>query len=588
MQIPDNAPLSPEQRASLNAVLPSLSDAQSVWLGGFLSGYQAARGKGGGSMDPVTVLYGTESGNAESLADQSVKALKGKGLDARARNMADIKPSDLAGMKKLMVIVSTWGDGDPPDAVVDFHKKIMGEEAPRLDGVEFSVCALGDTSYEQFCKTGKDFDRRLEVLGGKRFLGRTDCDVDYEGAFQKWLNECLEVLDKQASSASPAVVAPVTTAAVEYGKKNPFPSELKDRALLTGTGSSKETIHLELSLAGSGMTYQPGDALAVIPSNRAEDVEAILKATGFNGDETVTLPKGEERKLMDALTHDLDITSLTKPILEKYNKVAASDRITTLTNKEHSAELKDYLYGRQVVDVLEDFPVKGLKPDDLAGILRKMPPRLYSIASSIKAHPDEVHLTVAVVRYDAHGKGRVGVCSSYMADRVAIGETMPIYTHNNKNFKLPESGDTPIIMVGPGTGIAPFRAFVEERFEVGAKGKNWLFFGERNYSYDFLYQLEWQDHLKSGALNRLDVAFSRDQKKKIYVQDRILQQADALWAWLEEGAHFYVCGDAANMAGDVHNALLAIAQKQGGKSPEAAEEWIKELKKSKRYQRDVY
>jgi len=539
-------------------------------------------------MDPVTVLYGTESGNAESLADQSVKALKGKGLDARARNMADIKPSDLAGMKKLMVIVSTWGDGDPPDAVVDFHKKIMGEEAPRLDGVEFSVCALGDTSYEQFCKTGKDFDRRLEVLGGKRFLGRTDCDVDYEGAFQKWLNECLEVLDKQASSASPAVVAPVTTAAVEYGKKNPFPSELKDRALLTGTGSSKETIHLELSLAGSGMTYQPGDALAVIPSNRAEDVEAILKATGFNGDETVTLPKGEERKLMDALTHDLDITSLTKPILEKYNKVAASDRITTLTNKEHSAELKDYLYGRQVVDVLEDFPVKGLKPDDLAGILRKMPPRLYSIASSIKAHPDEVHLTVAVVRYDAHGKGRVGVCSSYMADRVAIGETMPIYTHNNKNFKLPESGDTPIIMVGPGTGIAPFRAFVEERFEVGAKGKNWLFFGERNYSYDFLYQLEWQDHLKSGALNRLDVAFSRDQKKKIYVQDRILQQADALWAWLEEGAHFYVCGDAANMAGDVHNALLAIAQKQGGKSPEAAEEWIKELKKSKRYQRDVY
>ena len=539
-------------------------------------------------MDPVTVLYGTESGNAESLADQSVKALKGKGLDARARNMADIKPSDLAGMKKLMVIVSTWGDGDPPDAVVDFHKKIMGEEAPRLDGVEFSVCALGDTSYEQFCKTGKDFDRRLEVLGGKRFLGRTDCEVDYEGAFQKWLNECLEVLDKQASSASPAVVAPVTTAAVEYGKKNPFPSELKDRALLTGTGSSKETIHLELSLAGSGMTYQPGDALAVIPSNRAEDVEAILKATGFNGDETVTLPKGEERKLMDALTHDLDITSLTKPILEKYNKVAASDRITTLTNKEHSAELKDYLYGRQVVDVLEDFPVKGLKPDDLAGILRKMPPRLYSIASSIKAHPDEVHLTVAVVRYDAHGKGRVGVCSSYMADRVAIGETMPIYTHNNKNFKLPESGDTPIIMVGPGTGIAPFRAFVEERFEVGAKGKNWLFFGERNYSYDFLYQLEWQDHLKSGALNRLDVAFSRDQKKKIYVQDRILQQADALWAWLEEGAHFYVCGDAANMAGDVHNALLAIAQKQGGKSPEAAEEWIKELKKSKRYQRDVY
>ncbi len=593
MQIPEHAPLTPQQRTTLNSVLPGLSESQSVWLSGFLAGAQSQSGgttaTAPAASVPMTVLYGTESGNAEALAERAAKAAKAKGFAAKIKNMADIKVKDLATFENMLVIVSTWGDGDPPDAAVDFHSTLMGDGAPKMSGVEFSVCALGDTSYTQFCKTGKDFDNRLEALGGKRLSDRVDCDVDFEDAFQGWLDASLKAFGAKVSGAPAAAVGgPVVPSGGVFDKKHPFPSELLDRCSLTGEGSSKETIHLELSLAGSGMSYDAGDALAVIPTNRTEDVEGILKATGFSGDETVTLPKGGERKLLDALTSDLDVTHLTKPILEKYNKLAASDRIAEIVSKGHSDELHEYLHGRQLVDALEEFPIKGLKPNDFVGILRKMPPRLYSIASSQKAHPDEVHLTVGVVRYNTHEKGRVGVCSTYMSDRVGVGETMPVYVHHNKNFRLPADNDTPTIMVGPGTGIAPFRSFVEEREAIGAKGKNWLFFGERNYNFDFLYQLEWQEHLKSGGLNRLDVAFSRDQKKKIYVQDRLLQRADDVWKWLEDGAHFYVCGDAANMAGDVHEALLQIAQKQGGKSAEDAQAWIADLKKSKRYQRDVY
>lgn len=608
MQLPEQSPFSPEQRQALNTSLASLTPDQATWLSGFLAGVQATAAPAATTTPatapaktrkvPLTILYGTESGNSEELAQRAQKLAASQGFTAKVKDMGEIKAADLAKEENLAVIVSTWGEGDPPDRATNFYKEFMDDKAPRLADTRFAVLALGDTSYEQFCKIGKDFDKRLEELGASRFHPRTDCDVDFEEPAQQWMDGALAALAKltaAAATAKPAsngsataAAAPPKPSAEAYGKKNPFPSPLKERVLLNGTGSIKETWHLELDLEGSGMTYDAGDALALIPSNAPDVVEGILKAGGFDAQEKITTKDGAEVTLREALAHHYDITGLSKNILKKFNDVAQSEKITKLLDPASKDELSDYLWGRQIVDILEDFPVKGLSGADFVALLRKMPPRLYSIASSLKAHPDEVHLTIASVRYHAHGKDRKGVASTYIADDLSVGGTAPVYTHANKNFKLPVNPDTPIIMVGPGTGIAPFRAFVEDRAADGAKGRNWLFFGDQHYSYDFLYQLEWQDYLKRGVLNRLDLAFSRDQPHKIYVQDRILEKGKDIYQWLDEGAYFYVCGDASRMAGDVHNALLKIAQDIGGKSEEDANAWLNGMKKEKRYQRDVY
>ncbi len=596
MQLPDNAPFSEPQKTALNGLLASLAPEQLIYLNGFFgalatAGATAAPAAAPGTKLPVTILYGTESGNCEVLADDARKALAGKGMKPTVKNMADVQPGDLAKVENLLVIVSTWGEGDPPDAAVPFHTAFMGDGAPRLPDIHFSVCALGDTAYEQFCQTGKEFDHRLEALGGHRIAARTDCDVDYEEPFSAWLETAIRALECRngAPAAVPAITpfgsAPIAAA---FGKKNPFPAELIDHVLLSGEGSAKETRHFELSLEGSGLTYLPGDSLAVIPTNALEDIGAVLEAGKLDGDSLVAPKDSAEVTLHDALLSRFDITGLTKIVLQKYNALAGSKKIAKLLEPDNREALNDYLWGRQIVDMLADFPVKGLAPADLIGILRKLPPRLYSIASSPKAHPDEVHLTVAAVRYHTHGRDRIGVASTYLADRVKVGETIPVYTHASKTFKLPTNPDTPIIMVGPGTGIAPFRAFVEDRAADGAKGQSWLFFGDQRYSFDFLYQLEWQDHLKSGALTKLDVAFSRDQPKKYYVQDVMRERAKELYAWLEDGAHFYVCGDASRMAHDVHSALVDIIAEHGGRSREDAEAYTEQLKKDRRYQRDVY
>jgi sulfite reductase (NADPH) flavoprotein alpha-component len=361
-----------------------------------------------------------------------------------------------------------------------------------------------------------------------------------------------------------------------------------EKVLLNGEGTAKETWHYELSLEGSGMSYEPGDALAVVAVNAPDMVEGVLKAAKLKGSEEVTLKGGSPKILADVLREDLEITTISKAVLKKLNGVAPSDKLAALLADDAKDDLRDYLWGRWLCDAINDFTPKGLDADSLVSILRKLPPRLYSIASSPLAHPGEVHLTVASVRYEAHSSSKKGVASTYLADLVNSGDKVLVYTHANKNFRLPTSGDTPIIMVGPGTGVAPFRAFVEHRDETGAKGKSWLIFGDQHYTYDFLYQLEWQDHLKSGALSRLDVAFSRDQPEKVYVQDRLVEQAKDIYAWLEEGAYFYVCGDASRMAHDVHEALITIVETQGGKSHEEAEAYVEALKKAKRYQRDVY
>lgn len=593
--LPGTAPLTPEQLQGLNQILPTLQPDQLLWLEGFISGLRAGHGgvpaaaaAAPAAKPELTVLYGSESGNAEGLADQTAKAANAKGFKAKVVNMADIEPKKLSKVANLLVLISTWGEGDPPEAATDFYSAFMGDSAPRFEGTNFSVLGLGDTSYEHFCKMGKDFDARLEALGANRAFDRKDCDVDYDDDYSAWLEGSLSALAKLNASAAPAAVVPAVAAAapaVKYSRKNPFPSELKERVLLNGKGSAKETIHLEFELEGSGLTYDVGDALAVIPHNAADVVEGILEATKLDGSDKVSLKDGEF-SLRDALTSQLDVTALSKPVLNRYNEIAQSKELDELINDK--VKLAEYVWGRDVIDLVKDYPTDQLNADSLAAILRKLPPRLYSIASSPKAHENEVHLTVGVVRYDSHGRERKGVCSTYLADRLEEGQKADVFVTPNKSFKLPADSTTPIIMVGPGTGIAPFRAFIEERAATGAEGKNWLIFGDQHYLTDFLYQTEWQGYLNDGLLSKLDVAFSRDQAHKVYVQDRMLENAKELYQWLQDGAYFYVCGDASRMAHDVDKALHAVVAQEGGLSEEDAVAYVKQLKSDKRYLRDVY
>ncbi|CAA6679223.1 MULTISPECIES: assimilatory sulfite reductase (NADPH) flavoprotein subunit [unclassified Lentimonas] len=593
--LPNTAPFTPDQVQWLNGFLPNLQPDQLIWMEGYISGLRA--GQGGATVaapaapaaaPTLTVLFGSESGNAESLADQTVKAATKLGFKAKAVSMGDIKPAKLKGTDNLLVLVSTWGEGDAPENAVDFVEAFLGDKAPKLEGTRFSVLGLGDTSYEHFCKMGIDIDARLEALGAQRVYDRKDCDVDFDDDYAAWSTGALgalKALAAPAAATSAAAAAPATTATVKYSRKNPFPSELTERVMLNGEGSAKETVHLEFNLEGSGLTYEAGDALAVIPHNAQEVVDAILEATKLDGSSTVTLKDGE-CTLSDALTRKLDATAISLPVLKRYNEFAQDAKLAALI--EDKEALKDYSWGREIIDVLVDFPAKSITADQLAGTMRKLPPRLYSIASSPKAHPGEVHLTVGVVRYETNDRSRNGVCSSFLADRIEEGSTVDIFVTPNKHFKVPANPDAPLIMVGPGTGIAPFRAFIEERKETDAKGKNWLIFGDQHYLTDFLYQTEWQDYLADGVLTKLDVAFSRDQKEKVYVQDRMRENAKELYAWLEEGASFCVCGDATRMAHDVDQALHDVIAQEGGLSEEAAADYVKQLKADKRYLRDVY
>ena len=584
--LPEHAPFTSDQRQALDSLIFSLDPVQRGWLSGFLAAAESPVAPRPVAAGKLTVLYGTESGNSEVLADRTVKAAKKRGFQAVMKNMSEISTKDLAKSTNLLVIVSTWGDGEPPETAISFYKEFMAFKET-LSGVRFSVCALGDTSYEKFCQTGIDFDSHLEALGGTRISTRQDCDVDYEESYATWLESSLSAL-APTTTAAVSFVALALAPAIEHGKKNPFPAETIDMVVLNGEGSSKETLHLEFSLAVSGLTYEPGDALAVLPVNAPDVVKAIIQAAKLTGNEEVKVKNVGTKLLADALREDYDITALSRAVLTKLAEAAGSALLRELLGEDAKERLKAYNDGREIIDAILDFSPNGLSAAALTGIFRKLPPRLYSIASSPLAHTDEVHLTVAAVRYETLGRQRKGVCSTYLADLVKSGDPVQVFVQPNKNFRLPADGSTPVIMVGPGTGVAPFRAFVEHRAALGAPGKNWLFFGDQHYTYDFLYQLEWQDFLKDGVLTRLDVAFSRDQPEKVYVQDRMIQQAKELYQWLEEGAHFYVCGDANRMAHDVHEALISVVENQAGISREAAEAYVEDLKKSKRYQRDVY
>lgn len=582
MEFPTHAPLNDAQKQQLGSILGTLSPEQTAWVSGFLAGLQG--GAAPAADRKLTVLYGTESGNSEGLADQVFKSAKQKGFKASVVNMSDAQPADLKDVETLLVVVSTWGDGEPPEAAEEFYKAFM-DGGVDLSGVEFSVCALGDTSYDQFCQTGKDIDAQLEKLGATRLVDRVDCDVDYDDSFEAWSKD---VWAKLGSAASAQPLAVASGSGQVFDKKNPFPAEIIDNQLLSGDHSQKETIHVELSLEGSGLSYEPGDVLAVLPRNAKDVVESVIQAAGLDASAEVEIKDLGTKSLGEALTVDLDITGLSRKVATEWQEIAGSADLEKLLSDDAKDEFSEWIDGRQIVDLLEQFPAKKLDAQQLVDIFRKLPPRLYSIASSPKAHPGEVHLTVAAVRYETHDKSRKGVASTFLADDAPKGSEVSVYVHHNKNFRLPENGDTPLIMVGPGTGIAPFRAFVEERAETGANGDTWLFFGDQCYNEDFLYQLEWQDFLKNGNLTRLDVAFSRDQPEKVYVQHKMKEKSSDIWKWLEKGAHFYVCGDASRMAKDVNEALLEIISSEGGKSQEEAEAYLSALKKDNRYQRDVY
>ncbi|KMY50205.1 assimilatory sulfite reductase (NADPH) flavoprotein subunit [Peribacillus loiseleuriae] len=593
-------PFNQEQADLLSRLLPTLTETQKVWLSGYLAaaiqsestatqiGSLSPKGAGGVASKDVTILYGSQTGNSQGLAKETAKRLENNGFNITVLSMSEFKPNQLKKIQNLLIVVSTHGEGDPPDNALTFFEYLHSKRAPKLNNLHFSVLALGDSSYEFFCKTGKEFDQRLEEFGGTRLYPRFDCDVDFDELATEWIQGVLSSLKAGGKESIFKAAAALQTVETEYSRKNPFQAEVLENINLNGRGSNKETRHLELSLEGSGLSFEPGDSLGVYPENEPALVELILNELKWDPETTVTVKQGDVRTLKDALLSFYEITILTKPILEKVRPLLSNNELQELLTPGNEEKVKEYIESRDLLDLIRDFGAWGETAQEFVSVLRKIPVRLYSIASSLSSNPDEVHLTIGAVRYEAHGRERNGVCSILAAERLKPGNSLPVFIQHNENFKLPKSPETPIIMVGPGTGIAPFRSFLQEREEIGAEGKSWLFFGDQHFVTDFLYQLDWQNWLKSGVLTKMDVAFSRDGDNKAYVQHRMLEHSRELFEWLEEGAYFYVCGDEKNMAHDVHNILIEIIQKEGGMSRELAEQYLASLQQKKRYQRDVY
>lgn len=609
-----NSPFTEDQAEALNRLLPSLTEQQRIWLSGFLAAAPVTTavsvlGEEQASINQspvnnqghavsaatreITVLFGSETGNCQGLAETLNQKLVEKGFKVVISSMDDFKPKDLKKVEDLLIITATHGEGHPPDNAISFHEFLHGRKAPKLDGVRFSVLALGDLSYEFYCQTGKDFDQRLEELGAERIYPRVDCDVDFEDDAAEWIEGVLGVLDAAGQTQAAADTATFSgtfqTSGAEYSKNKPFRAEVLENINLNGRGSNKETRHLELSLEDSNLEFEPGDSIGILPENQADLVDQIISEMGWNPEEPVTVSKqGETKPIREALLNHFEITVLTKPLLEKASQLTSNDALKDLTKSGNEEALRDYVYGRDLLDLIRDFGPWTATESEFVQILRKMPPRLYSIASSYKANPDEVHLTIGAVRYNSHDRDRAGVCSAQVADRIQPGDYLNVYVHHNPNFRLPENPDQPVIMIGPGTGVAPFRSFLEEREELGSEGKTWLFFGDQHFRSDFLYQVDWQRWLSEGVLTRMDVAFSRDSDEKVYVQHRMLEKSKEFYQWLQDGASVYVCGDEKHMAKDVQETILTILQQEGNMSKESAEEYLAEMRRQKRYQRDVY
>ena len=590
---PTLSPLSDEQQRQLNQVLTTLNTQQLAWVSGYLyglsqAGVQPVASAGAEAAAPggsLTILYGSQTGNAKGVASAIKAQAEARSLPVTLTSMADYKPKQLKKENHLLVVVSTYGEGEPPESAVDLFEQLKKGKIGKLEGLKFAVLGLGDSSYEFFCQTGKDFDDFLSKAGAERIHELASLDVDYQEAAGAWGELAVKAVAATLSAgAATTSLAGSVQAAVghsQYHKENPFPARLSVNQKITGRDSTKDIRHIEINLEESGITYQPGDALGIWFDNDADLVGEVLALTGLNGDETT--PHGS---LREALTRHFELTRLHGDFITGLADISGNPALKDLAGDK--AQVNALVASAQVVDVLKRFPA-SLSADQLIALLRPITPRLYSIASAQSEVEEEVHLTVGVVRYPQEdGTVRSGGASSYLADRLPEDAEVRVFVEHNDNFRLPANPDTPVIMVGPGTGIAPFRAFLQEREAQGAEGKNWLFFGNPHFTQDFLYQVEWQRYVKSGLLSRISLAFSRDQANKIYVQDRLREAGLELYQWLEAGAHFYVCGDANHMAKDVQEALLEVIAEHGHKSREEAEEYLSELRRAKRYQRDVY
>jgi len=577
--IPDSAPFTAEQRAWLNGFFAGVFSRSSTAGISNLKSEISNSGSSAATLQPLTILWGSQTGSSEALAKRAAKEAGKRGFAATTLDMGSVDAARLATEKDVLVITSTYGDGEPPDNAKALHAALRADTAPSLANVRFAVCAMGDSNYTQFCQCGKDFDALLEKRGATRIAPRADCDLDYEAKFSAWLSSALAGVpgrdasprhprETPESGASTAGGLGETSLPAGHSRANPFHAPLLTVRRLNGDGSAKEVNHVEFSLEGSDLTYEAGDALGVFPHNCPELVNAVLAALGCDGEEAVNSPVGGgDIPLRRALTELYDLGKPTPELLEMTG---------TAPGAHH------------VIDTLTSAGGIALKPADIIACLKRLQPRLYSISSSPKAHPGQVHLTVGAVRYELGGRARKGVCSTFLPERGAALGKVGVFVHANKAFRPPADPDAPMIMVGPGTGIAPFRAFLEERRAIGARGKNWLFFGDQRESSDFLYREELAAMQADGTLTRLDLAWSRDQAAKVYVQNRMLEDAKELFAWLEAGGCFYVCGDASRMAKDVDAALHKVVESAGGKTTEGAAEYVNALRAAKRYQRDVY
>ena len=590
----------PNQLNQITQAITGLDSSQLTWVSGYIAGLAAAQDPNANNLAPIaitpvpesagtlTIIYGSQTGNAKGIATAYQVKASEAGIPAKVISMADYKPRQIKNETHIAIVVSTHGEGEAPDDAVELHEFLGSKKAPKLPNLKYAVLGLGDTSYEFFCQTAKDFDTRLATLGATAVLERVDCDVDYDSAAAQWQDDVLAKIkdDLTAKTTQVASTPAANTASVAsiYTKKNPFAGTLLTSQKITGRDSIKDIRHIEISLEDSGIQYQVGDALGVYFLNDETIVQRIINAYGLSAEETVTLGD-ESLTLAQALTEKCELT-LSYPTFVKALAESSGDAALTALLADKAA-LREYLVPRQIVDIAIDYPVK-VTAQQVVDACRPLTARLYSIASSQNEVEDEVHLTVALVEYEEHGFVHQGGASGYLAKRLDEGAPVKVYVEGNDNFRLPADPNTPVIMVGPGTGIAPFRAFMQERDAQEAEGKNWLFFGNPSFTQDFLYQTEWQGYVKSGLLSKISLAFSRDQAEKIYVQHRLLEQGAEVYQWLEAGAHFYVCGDANHMAKDVEQALLTIYQTHGKQSADEAKKSLLALRKAKRYQKDVY
>lgn len=566
------------------------NEAQQAWLGGFFAGMhshiiQSANSGDTANARSICILYGSQTGNSESVAHDAAQLAKAHGLNPGILSMDEIEADTFIGLEYLLIITSTYGEGEMPDNAQMLWETISSDDSIDLANMNYSVLALGDTSYDMFCQAGKDWDQRLEKLGAKRLYDRIDCDVDFDEAAENWISNVIPLMAD--GSATITVDSNSMPATAKYGRKNPFPGKLVANRLLTSPDSSKEIRHYEISIADSGLSYEAGDALNVVPVNCPELVADIIKSIGCSGDEEEPV-NGVLMPLSEALREHFEIKLPSKELLNEIAKRSGDQELNNLLATDDKDQLTKYLWGRDTLDLLLQFPTMQFSAAEFLALLKPLQHRAYSISSSGKANPETVHLTISSVRYNSLNREHKGVCSTYLADIADENSAVRCFFSPNKVFRVPEDNDLPMIMVGPGTGVAPFRAFLQEREFRKAKGLNWLFFGDRNADKDFIYRDEIEAMQKNGVLDRLDLAFSRDQEEKIYVQDRMREKGAELFSLLEQGGYFFVCGDAYRMAKDVDKALHDVIASHGNLSEEQAAEYVNQMKKDKRYVRDVY